>query len=160
MSPTITAAQRDALCEQIADRLGGIGDIGLAVSAENYDAARRLALEYSDELRLVSEDLGWGEGTGEAVELRTPPDVLQRALTRLRDATVTHERPASSRSGLKSERSNSATGSSSKPASRSWPISTLRAHAGPIPRKRAAGGGPSRSWCGRARRLCSCSSSR
>jgi hypothetical protein len=91
MSPTITAAQRDALCEQIADRLGGIGDIGLAVSAENYDAARRLALEYSDELRLVSEDLGWGEGTGEAIELRTPPDVLQRALTRLRDATVTHE---------------------------------------------------------------------
>jgi hypothetical protein len=91
MSPTITAAQRDALREQIADRLGGIGDIGLAVSAENYDAARRLALEYSDVLRLVSEDLGWGEGTGEAVELRTPPDVLQRALTRLRDATVTHE---------------------------------------------------------------------
>ncbi len=35
MSVTITAAQRDALYDQILDRLSGIGDIEVAIQAEN-----------------------------------------------------------------------------------------------------------------------------
>jgi hypothetical protein len=88
MTLTITAKQRDALYDQIFDRLSGIGDVWLAVCAESYDAADRLGRQYSDDLRLVTDDLGWGEGTGDAVELTTPPDVLRRALSRLRDAAV------------------------------------------------------------------------
>jgi hypothetical protein len=88
MSPTITADQRDALYDQILDRLSGIGDVWLAVCAEDYDAATRLGREYSDDLRLVLDDLSWGEGAGESVELTTPPDVLRRLFPRLRDAAV------------------------------------------------------------------------
>jgi hypothetical protein len=36
--------------------------VWLAVSHKNYDAADRLGREYSDDLRLVLDDLGWGEG--------------------------------------------------------------------------------------------------
>lgn len=88
MTLTISAAQRDALYDQIFDRLSGIGDILLAVCMENYDAAKRLGMDFSDDLRLVSEDLGWGEGPGGEIELSTPPEVLRRALSRLRDAAV------------------------------------------------------------------------
>jgi len=88
MSPTITAKQRDALYDQLYDRLSGIGDVWLAVCAENYDAATRLGREYSDDLRLLLDDLGWGGGTGGPVELKTPPDVLRRVLPRLREAAV------------------------------------------------------------------------
>ena len=86
--PTITAEQRDALYDQILDRLSGIGDVWLAVCAENYDAVDRLAQTYADDLRLVLDDLGWGDGPGGPIELSTPPDVLRRVLTRLRDAAV------------------------------------------------------------------------
>jgi hypothetical protein len=90
MTPTITPEQRDALYDQILDRLSGIGDIWLAVCAENYDAAQRLGREYSDDLRLVTDDLGWGGGSGGTIELSTPPDVLRRAFSRLHDAALSH----------------------------------------------------------------------
>ena len=73
MSLTITAAQRDALYDQILDRLSGIGDIELAIQAENYDDAERIGRDYSDDLRLLLDDLGIGEGDGEPVELTTSP---------------------------------------------------------------------------------------
>lgn len=85
MAITITAAQRDALYGQILDHLSGIGDVWIAVSQEDYETADRLGREYSDELRLVLDDLGWGEGTGEDIELRTAPDVLRRVFKRLLD---------------------------------------------------------------------------
>jgi hypothetical protein len=88
MSLTITVEQRDALYDQIFDRLSGIGDVWIAASMKNYEAAGRLGREYSDDLRLVLDDLGWGDGPGGTIELRTPPDVLRRALTRLRDAAI------------------------------------------------------------------------
>jgi hypothetical protein len=91
VSLTVTAAQRDALYDQILDRLSGIGDVWLAVSREDYDVAARLGRAYSDDLRLLIDDLGWGEGRGSSVELSTPPDVLRRALTRLRDAAASHD---------------------------------------------------------------------
>ncbi|HEX4730466.1 MAG TPA: hypothetical protein VH299_04320 [Solirubrobacterales bacterium] len=90
MSLTITAAQRDALYDQILDRLSGIGDIELAIQLENYDAAERLGREYSDDLRLLLEDLGIGDGNGEPVELSAPAAVLRRVLPRLRELAQRH----------------------------------------------------------------------
>lgn len=88
----ITHAQRDAIYDQILDRLSGIGDVWLAVSTQSYETADRLGREYSDELRLVLDDLGWGDGpAGETIELTTAPDVLRRLFSRLGD-TATSER--------------------------------------------------------------------
>ena len=50
---TITVEQRDALYDQILDRLSGIGDIELAIQTENYEGAERLSQEYVDDLRLL-----------------------------------------------------------------------------------------------------------
>lgn len=90
MSLTISAAQRDALYDQILDRLSGIGDIGVAIQAENYDDAERIGRAYSDDLRLLLDDLGIGDGSGAPVELATPPEVLRRALPRLRELAEEH----------------------------------------------------------------------
>lgn len=88
MSLTISAEQRDALYDQIFDRLSGIDDVWLAVSMGDYEAAERLGREYSDDLRLVLDDLGWGDGPGGAIDLTAPPDILRRAFTRLGDAAL------------------------------------------------------------------------
>jgi hypothetical protein len=90
MSLTITAAQRDALYDQILDRLSGIGDIELAIQAENYDDAERIGRNYSDDLRLLLDDLGIGDGDGEPVELTTSPEVLRRVLPRLRQLALNY----------------------------------------------------------------------
>jgi hypothetical protein len=84
MRLTITAAQRDALYSQILDRLSGIGDIELAIRLEQYETAEQLGREYSDDLRLLLDDLGFGDGSGDRVGLTTPPEVLARTLPRLR----------------------------------------------------------------------------
>jgi hypothetical protein len=80
---SITAEARDALYEHILGDLSGIGDVWLAIGAQNFSAAERLGRRYSDDLRLILDDLGWGGGTGQSVELTTPPDVLQRVFRRL-----------------------------------------------------------------------------
>jgi hypothetical protein len=90
MSPTITAEQRDALYDQILDRLSGIGDIEVAIQAEDYVAAERIGREYSDDLRLLLDDLGIGDGNGEPVALTAPVDVLRRVLSRLRELATGH----------------------------------------------------------------------
>jgi hypothetical protein len=90
MSPAITAQQRDALYDQILDRLSGIGDIEIAIQAERYDTAERLGREYCDDLRLLLGDLGFGEGSGEPLELSAPPDVLRRVLPRMRERAQGH----------------------------------------------------------------------
>lgn len=79
----ISAAHRDAVYEQIFARLSGIGDVWLAASAEDFATARRLGQEYSDDLCLVLNDLGWGRGPGRSIELTTPPEVLRRVVGRL-----------------------------------------------------------------------------
>jgi hypothetical protein len=83
MSPTITAEQRDALYDQILDRLSGIDAVWVAVEQEDYDTADRLGREYSDDLRLILDDLGWGDELGRSVELTAPADVLRRVFSRL-----------------------------------------------------------------------------
>ncbi len=79
----ISAAHRDALYEQIFDRLSGIGDVWLAAEAGDFDRVGRLGQEFSDDLRLVLTDLGWGAGHGRTIELKTPPEVLLRIVGRL-----------------------------------------------------------------------------
>jgi hypothetical protein len=89
MTVTITAEQRDALYDRFLDRLSGIEDVWLAASSADYDTADRLGREYSDELRLVLDDLGWGDRhDGEDIELTTDSDVLRRVFGRLRDSTA------------------------------------------------------------------------
>jgi hypothetical protein len=89
MSLTITAVQRDALYDQILDRLSGIGDIEVAIQAERYEAAERIGREYSDDLRLL-DDLGIGDRNRDPVELTAPPEVLRRVLPRLRELAERH----------------------------------------------------------------------
>jgi hypothetical protein len=89
VSIAITADQRNLLYNEILNRLSGIGDMRLVVEKGDYDAAQRLGTVFSDYLRLVTEDLGWGEGTSaETIELKTPPDVLRRALSQMRDVML------------------------------------------------------------------------
>ena len=89
MSITITGRQREMLYAVLVDRLPGIDDVWLAVQSKDWDKAQQLGREFSDLLRLLVDDLGWGEGREEPVELTTPPDVLQRAIQVLkRDALV------------------------------------------------------------------------
>jgi hypothetical protein len=86
MRITISAEQRDALYDQILDRLTGIGDIEIAIQTEKFEAAERLGQEFSDDLQLLVNDLGFGAGGGTGpIELTTQPKVLRRALPRLRD---------------------------------------------------------------------------
>jgi hypothetical protein len=85
MSIVITAEQRDALYDEILVGLSGIDAVWLAVEARNYRTAARLSQRYSDDLRFIVDDLGWGDGPGGAIELSTPPDVLRRVFSRLHD---------------------------------------------------------------------------
>ena len=102
MGVTITVEQRDALYDRILDRLSGIGDVWLAANSQDFTAAERLGREYSDELRLVLDDLGWGDSpeTG-PIELESSPDVLRRVFARLRDTAAT-EREAQATSWAES----------------------------------------------------------
>ncbi|HVD41542.1 MAG TPA: hypothetical protein VNC16_11155 [Solirubrobacterales bacterium] len=79
----ITAAERDALLEQIHTRLTGIDEVWTATEAEDWEQAEKVAQGFADELRLVVEDLGWGETSGETIELTAEPEVLRRVLTRM-----------------------------------------------------------------------------
>jgi hypothetical protein len=90
MTPTVTPAQREALYDQILDRLSGIGDIEMAIEAERYDDAERIGREYSDDLRLLLDDLGIGRGDGRPILLTTSPDMLRRILPRLRERATNH----------------------------------------------------------------------
>jgi hypothetical protein len=84
VSVRLEAAERDALYEQIFARMSGIDEVWMAAEAGDYVRADQVGREFSDYLRLILDDLGWGEGDGEPLELATPPDVLRRVCTRLR----------------------------------------------------------------------------
>lgn len=91
MSITISAEERDALYERIVLRLNGIEDVYVAVEHGDWKAAQRLGLEFSDLLRFVCDDLGWGEQERQSLALSTPPDVLRRAAGVIKE-WVTFER--------------------------------------------------------------------
>jgi hypothetical protein len=84
MSLTITREERDALYRRITTRLNGIDDVYRALEDEDWEAAQELGQEFSDLLRFLCTDLGWGEGSEESVRLVTPPDVATRAVGAVR----------------------------------------------------------------------------
>lgn len=88
MTLTLTSLQRDLLYDQLLDRLSGIGDVWLAIDAEDFERADRLGREFIEDLTLISDDLGWGEGNRDPVELTTPPEILRRALSRHSDLAL------------------------------------------------------------------------
>lgn len=81
---TLSARQRDLLYDRILVHLSGIDDLWNAAMNDQFDVAERLGREFSDELRLVVDDLGWGErSSDEPLELTTPPDVVRRVIERI-----------------------------------------------------------------------------
>lgn len=85
MTITISKEERDALYERIVVRLSGIDDVHRVVEQEDWGAAQALGQEFSDLLRFVCSDLGWGEGPRSSLTLSTPADVLARAAAIVRD---------------------------------------------------------------------------
>lgn len=85
MSLTITAEQRDALCEQMLIRLSAIDSISLAATNGDVEKAESLAREHRDYLCVMLDDLGFAPSDGEPVELSSPPDLLRRVVERLRE---------------------------------------------------------------------------
>ena len=83
MSVKITATERDALLEQIHARLTGIDTVWTSANAEEWELAERVAQGFAEDLRVVVDDLGWGEVSGETLELTTTPDVLRRVIARM-----------------------------------------------------------------------------
>jgi hypothetical protein len=83
---SISAAQRDALYEHLLSKMSGIGDVWLAIDTGDIETASRLGREYSDDLRLLLDDLGWEDEAAGEVELSIPPDVLRRIFGRMREA--------------------------------------------------------------------------
>jgi hypothetical protein len=88
MSITISGEERDALYDRIVLRLNGIEDVYRAVEEEDWETAQRLGREFSDLLRLVCDDLGWGEEARQPFSLATPPDVLRRAAGVIKEAAA------------------------------------------------------------------------
>lgn len=98
---TITAAERDLLYDRNLINLSGIESVWLAAHHRDYAAADRLGRQYSDELLIVLDDLGWGETRGtQPVLLTSPPDLIRRVIESLRgvveaeDADERREREA------------------------------------------------------------------
>jgi hypothetical protein len=88
-APKITTIQRDAVCQQILDRLSNAGGLALLVEQNELGGARRLARELADDLQLVLDVLGWSEtGSGGPVELDLPAEQLRRTFARLRERAV------------------------------------------------------------------------
>jgi hypothetical protein len=79
----ITASGRDALYEQLFARLSGIDEVWVTAAEQDPEHAEAVARQFSDDLRLILDDLGSGEHGG-AVELSSPPEVLRRVFTRVR----------------------------------------------------------------------------
>jgi hypothetical protein len=92
MTVTLTAEEREALYEELYVGLTGIDAVWLAASSGDVEKAQELARRYCDDLRLLAEDLDWGEGAGESLELTAPPEVLHRVFTRLHEAAQAQRR--------------------------------------------------------------------
>ncbi len=85
-TPTIAGEQRDAIYDLVVDHLGCLGDLRIAIDQEDFATARRLAREFTQDLRLI-DDLGWGSDARLEVALTMPPGELVDTFQRLhRDA--------------------------------------------------------------------------
>jgi hypothetical protein len=81
LSPDLKAAIRQYVIAHLA-RIEG--ELLFAQVRDDPEQMAEFALAYSDELRLLAEDLGWGPGAPVDGALRTPPEVLRRLFSRLR----------------------------------------------------------------------------
>jgi hypothetical protein len=89
MTVTITAEQRDALYDHVLLELSRFGDLQLALDQGDLEAVSRLGRVLSVGLRLIQEELGWGESHSPSYELsKIPPTELARILGRIRDAAT------------------------------------------------------------------------
>lgn len=85
MALTIRRAQRNLLRQQVITELTGIGDIYLAVEADQWATALKLRERHEDLMRLL-DDLGWrADDPGREFALTTEPARLLRCLARLHE---------------------------------------------------------------------------
>jgi hypothetical protein len=77
---TISGEERNALFNQIADRLTGIDVVYTSLEVRDWETAQRVGQEFADLLRFLCEDIGWGEGGDDVYVLTSPPNVLQRVI--------------------------------------------------------------------------------
>lgn len=93
-APKITAAQRNAIYQQIVDDLRNAryldaGDLLLLGKQDDLGASRHLIREVSDDLQLILDALGLGEtSAGADVVLDLPAEQLRRTFARLRERAV------------------------------------------------------------------------
>ncbi|MFL5833892.1 MAG: hypothetical protein ACJ76B_07920 [Solirubrobacterales bacterium] len=88
----ISPEHRDILYLSITARLTGVNDIYVEFERGNFEAAQRLSGEFSDDLRVLHDDLGWGETPLESIQLTAPHDVWERTLARIQKrAAERHE---------------------------------------------------------------------
>ena len=88
----ISRDERDALFNRIALRLNGIDAVRIATEDEDWEKAAAVGQEFSDLLALVCVDLGWSPGAEAEFKLRTPPEVLGRAVEAIeREAQADYE---------------------------------------------------------------------
>jgi hypothetical protein len=94
---TIKGPTRDVVYECLELDLSGFVPLLPILERSDFETASRIALDISAALRVIAQDLGWGNGEGgRTVELNSPPDALRRVFTRLRDSAIGHresERP-------------------------------------------------------------------
>lgn len=82
---TITQAQRRGIYELVRNHLAGIGDVVIVLEEKgDYADAERLAIEFTEDVRLLT-DIGWdSEPERESFELTMPVHDLTEVLGRLR----------------------------------------------------------------------------
>jgi hypothetical protein len=100
---TITSDQRTVLYEEILVCLTGVGDLLIAIERNEFDRAQRLADEFADYLRLLVDDLGWGEEDAGMIELKSPPAVLRRSMERLKQRADAEEQEISEQRAVMQE---------------------------------------------------------
>lgn len=90
VTATITKEQRDGLYELVRHHLYSIDDLWTAFGrSRDYATAERLAIEFGEDFRLLT-DIGWAANDDRAsFELTMPPLDLTEALRRLRTEAET-----------------------------------------------------------------------
>ncbi len=83
--PEIDPHQRDVLYMSITARLTGVNDVCIEYQHDNFEAAQQLSGEFSDDLRVLHDDLGWGGTPAESIQLKAPHDVWKRTLVRIQE---------------------------------------------------------------------------
>lgn len=91
MPITITAEQRDALYDDLLTHLSGLDGLWGAINRDDYELADRLGREFADDLRLILDDLGWGDlSEGGMIDLTLERAALGRVLTGVRVRAQRH----------------------------------------------------------------------